>query len=119
MHEIGHNLGLHHANEGSSAYEDQSGMMGYSYDVHDAPMMCFNAAKTWQLGWYSNKHATYDPLVAPSWTGKLVGPTDYVEADDSDYTIILKIERKHTTDLFLMFNRQEDFNSETQEGGDK
>lgn len=44
MHEVGHNLGLGHSNE-SGTYNDQSGMMGYSYAQEDGPLMCFNAAK--------------------------------------------------------------------------
>ena len=50
MHEVGHNLGLAHSNEGGGEYEDQSGMMGYSYDCDDCPKMCFNGPKSWQLG---------------------------------------------------------------------
>jgi len=44
MHEIGHNLGLGHAGE-TAEYDDQSGMMGYSYSQDDGPLMCFNAGK--------------------------------------------------------------------------
>ena len=50
MHEIGHNLALAHSSHESVEYGDQSGMMGYSYASDDLPYMCFNAAKSWQLG---------------------------------------------------------------------
>jgi hypothetical protein len=49
MHEIGHNLNLAHAGEGSQQYANQSGMMGYSSSSDDDPKRCFNAAKSWQL----------------------------------------------------------------------
>ena len=38
MHEVGHNLGYAHSGEGS-AYDDQSGMMGYSYGQDEGPVM--------------------------------------------------------------------------------
>ena len=40
---------------------DQSGMMGFSYGDDDLPAMCFNAAKNYQLGWYSSQTYAYDP----------------------------------------------------------
>ena len=48
LHEVGHNLGLSHsgseADNGSiNKYADQSGMMGFSYDIDDTKM-CFNPA---------------------------------------------------------------------------
>eukprot|EP00957_Ditylum_brightwellii_P145111 11052565-Ditylum_brightwellii.AAC.1 len=119
MHEIGHNLGLHHSSHGSIEYGDQSGVMGFGYGQHEGPSMCFNAAKTWQLGWFPNKYNTYNPVEIGSWKGKLIGPTDLLEAEGSEYTVVLKIERKSEINLFLMYNRQEDFNSGTTEGGNK
>lgn len=38
MHEIGHNLGFAHSGE-SQTYDDQSGMMGYSYSDDEGPVM--------------------------------------------------------------------------------
>jgi len=32
--------------EGTSEYDDQSGMMGYSYSNDDGPEMCFNAGRS-------------------------------------------------------------------------
>ena len=37
VHEIGHNFGLAHSNEGSEEYGDQTGMMGYGYDEVRGP----------------------------------------------------------------------------------
>ena len=66
MHEVGHNLGLGHSNEGTQAYGDQSSMMGYSYNQDDGPKMCFNPAKGYQLGWYDRQKLTFDPLITTS-----------------------------------------------------
>eukprot|EP00536_Pseudo-nitzschia_multiseries_P016358 jgi/Psemu1/313075/fgenesh1_kg.1087_\ len=63
VHEVGHNLGLAHSGEGSETYGDQSGMMGFSYDVDDAPLMCFNPAKNYQLGWYKEQQDFVNPLI--------------------------------------------------------
>jgi len=47
MHEIGHNLGLSHSNEGGNTYGDTSGYMGKSKKGSSGPKRCFNAAKNW------------------------------------------------------------------------
>jgi len=57
MHEIGHNLGLHHSDRYDDGehrrYEDKSGLMGTSYNLPDGrgPKMCYNAPHLKQLGW--------------------------------------------------------------------
>ena len=61
MHEVGHNLGLAHSGE-SATYDDQSGMMGYSYNQDEGPVMCFNGVKSWRLDWYPNGRETITPL---------------------------------------------------------
>jgi hypothetical protein len=55
MHEVGHSLNFAHSNEDGVTYEDGSGIMGASYKSSDRPRMCFNAAKSWQAGWYQDK----------------------------------------------------------------
>jgi len=62
IHELGHNLGYHDSGLGTDQYGDQSDMMGYSYDRNERPLMCFNAAKSWYLNWYSIRHAYTNPL---------------------------------------------------------
>lgn len=76
--QLGHNLALAHSSEGDVTYEDQTGMMGFSYSSDNGPSkfrqrrecfceshntfyilssdvvvlaMFFNGAKFWQLGW--------------------------------------------------------------------
>merc|ERR1711862_602155 len=59
-HEVGHNLGYGHSNE-VGTYKYQTGMMGYSYSQDDGPVMCFNAAKSHQTGWYSDEVTVVTP----------------------------------------------------------
>lgn len=58
--------------------------------------MCYNAAKSWDLGWYSEFHQQFDPVEESSKLFKLVGLSDYNEAlaasDPSAFTIVLRIE---------------------------
>ncbi|VEU40256.1 unnamed protein product [Pseudo-nitzschia multistriata] len=64
LHEVGHSLNLAHSGEkkaGTSDYDDQSGMMGFSYPRDDWPRMCFNPAKSYQLGWYKRQQLAIDP----------------------------------------------------------
>jgi hypothetical protein len=100
MHEIGHNLGLAHANE-VGTYKDQSGMMGYSYGQDNGPMMCFNGAKSWQLGWYAARHAVFTQPDS-IWTGRLIGQVDLENpiANPTD-TVLLKLNTGTSTDYFV------------------
>jgi hypothetical protein len=96
MHEVGHNFDLQHSSEGSNSYGDQQGMMGYSYNQDDTPVMCFNAAKSSQLTWYSDKELT----ITQSWTGKVIGLADYGNAS-SEQNVILKAENSGGESLFI------------------
>ena len=37
VHELGHNLNFGHSGENGGTYEDQTGMMGYSYSQDEGP----------------------------------------------------------------------------------
>jgi hypothetical protein len=45
MHEIGHTMGLTHANENGEPYADFSGYMAAGYKDTDWPRKCFNGHK--------------------------------------------------------------------------
>ena len=90
--------------------------MGYSYSDDEGPRMCFNNAKNWQLGWYSDKHATATPLTT-SWSGNLVGVADYSVASSTD-TVVLKVAG-NALDYYVGFNRKAGINSGTKEGGNQ
>eukprot|EP00592_Proboscia_alata_P016471 CAMPEP_0194392704 /NCGR_PEP_ID=MMETSP0174-20130528/122887_1 /TAXON_ID=216777 /ORGANISM="Proboscia alata, Strain PI-D3" /LENGTH=390 /DNA_ID=CAMNT_0039188301 /DNA_START=156 /DNA_END=1325 /DNA_ORIENTATION=- len=82
VHEVGHNLGLAHSGE-SSAYDDTSGMMGYSYSVDEGPRMCFNAAKNRQLGWYDSRTVQIN-IASEIWEGKITGIANYKDDEITD-----------------------------------
>ncbi|GFH56210.1 hypothetical protein CTEN210_12686 [Chaetoceros tenuissimus] len=97
----------------NSSYDDQTGMMGYSYGSDDGPRMCFNAAKNAQLGWYEDKTET---VSGTGWTGSLHGISDYGSSSSS--TVLLKIEGR-SYDWYVSFNRRSGINSGTKEGANQ
>ncbi|KAL3762703.1 hypothetical protein ACHAWU_001648 [Discostella pseudostelligera] len=117
MHEIGHNLGYAHSNEGGYTYDDQSCIMGYSYGYDDSPIMCFNAAKSWQSKWYTSKSTVVDPSAGNCFLGNVYGIADYGSAASS--TVLVKIDDASATDYYVAFNRKIGINSGTQEAGNQ
>lgn len=77
----------------------------------DGPLICFNGAKSWYLGWYSDKHVAITQAMLP-WRGKLVGIDDYLSGQitEADNYVIANIGDL-SVDLFIMYNRQEGVNS--------
>mmetsp|Transcript_1254 Transcript_1254/g.2744 ORF Transcript_1254/g.2744 Transcript_1254/m.2744 type:complete len:810 (+) Transcript_1254:238-2667(+) len=128
MHEIGHNLGMDHSNEGDEEYGDVSGFMGYSYDGwENGPAMCFNGAKSWQTDWYKIATKAINPATAilagngnTCFAGSLYGIVDF-ESGNSNKTVIVKINdpREMEQDFYVAFNRATGMNSETREGRDQ
>ena len=112
VHEVGHNLGLYHANENGS-YNDQQGYMGYSYSNDDGPVMGYNAAKNWQLGWYADQSLSIGQ--DEDWSGKVIGFANFGDAA-SDHRVIVKLECG-TNDLYVTYNRKTGINSGTKEAG--
>lgn len=90
------------------SYGDKTGMMGYSYFELDKPLQCFNAAKSFELGWYADKSITWDPLTQGTWFGTLVGVADYDKGHNGN--VVIRIDRGGN-DLFLMYNRKKNMNS--------
>ncbi|KAL7455257.1 hypothetical protein ACHAWC_007593, partial [Mediolabrus comicus] len=124
MHEVGHNFGFGHSNEGATEYGDQSGMMGYSYGTTTGPVMCFNAAKSYQSGWFADetltmniggKQSPTDNCIGHSEEFLLTGQAEYVP--NAGQNILVKINAPTANDYFLMYNKQVGINSGTQEGG--
>jgi hypothetical protein len=82
--------------------------------------MCFNGAKTWQLGWFSNYHVDLDPTFSIDWTGDLIGFAEKSSASPTD-VMIVRIRSSISQDTYIHFNRQIGFNAEARlsNGGDK
>jgi hypothetical protein len=123
MHEIGHNLNLGHSNQGTEKYGDQSGMMGYSYRMSEAPKMCFNAAKNWQLGWYDDKTVSFSPG-SSGWgyeqTFSIGSLVDYDPDSRNNLHVLIEIPQPRLRiNYYIGFNAAKGFNSGVMEGGDK
>jgi hypothetical protein len=107
MHEIGHNLGLFHANENGSEYSDVTGVMGAAPDVTNYPQRCFNAQNFWHLGWYEDRSIELYPET-PTLL-KLAAFVDYNKTISSEY-VGVKVR-----DLYIHYNRATTFNKDTGE----
>ena len=117
MHEIGHNLGLDHAGDGADEYGDNTGMMGSAYGGDDeGPLMCFNAANTWQLGWYTDYRVDLPIMNSYVWSGSLIGLAEKNSAIASDK---MMIRIRSASDYYIHFNRQIGMNNGTKEGFNK
>merc|ERR1712151_1158126 len=105
MHEVGHNMNFRHSGDSSVEYGDKSCLMGYSYFYDDYPAMCFNGAKSWKLGWYSDGHMSIDTESSsnPSFSGSLIGINDYSKNNLSSNKMIIKIKGTRK-DYYVMFN---------------
>jgi len=119
MHEVGHNLNLAHSGHDGNAYGDQSGLMGYSYNWNGGPKMCFNPAKSYQLGWYDDQVLTINPAT------KAQGSYDYVLNGAANYQknknalISLRLQTDGNADYYVGYNHAVGANSESQEGRDR
>ena len=129
VHEVGHNLGLAHSGEGPETYGDQSGMMGFSYNMDDAPNMCFNPAKNYQLGWYIEQQEFVNPLTdilaknnENSRDYILNGVNDFqFGRNGSQYKLIsLQLKQQNSRDdYYVGFNRRAGMNSGTVENANQ
>jgi len=80
--------------------------------------MCFNSAKSWQFGWYDQRHHTVDANINRAYLGKLVSILDNPNISTGD-PMLIKIETGTSADYFINFNRKTGFNSGTTEGGNQ
>lgn len=90
--------------------------MGSLYGQENGPLMCFNAAKSWQLGWYDDKAVIVSPS-SSSWSGQLMGISDY--SNPKTQTVLLKLETGTNEDYYINFNRKSGINRDVREGGDQ
>lgn len=94
--------------------------MGYSYSQNDSPVMCFNAAKSWQLGWFADKSLTIDPNndAGTCYSGPLYGQDSYVSSP-ADAKVLIQLQSIGTEDYYIGFNGKQGSNSGTVEHGNR
>lgn len=115
-HEIGHNLGFDHSNHNKKEYEDEIGVMGFGNTIDD-DRKCFNAVKSWDLGWYSAAHKTLDPFNFV-FDGQIVGVAEF-DKREGRHAIIKISGHNDNKDYFVSFNRMVGINAGSTEDGDK
>ncbi|KAJ1445098.1 hypothetical protein M885DRAFT_579810 [Pelagophyceae sp. CCMP2097] len=117
MHEVGHNLCKYHSGEGNSEYGDQSSIMGSSFKRLNGPKMCFDAAMSFDFGWYADHQSS---LVVASQAGafQLVGLADYKKTQDGQLTV-LRVTRVEGLAMHLMYNRKSGVNGGVNEFEDQ
>lgn len=79
--------------------------------------MCFNAAKSWDIGWYTDRQIEIDTeLHFQSWTGRLAPIADYRKLNDDgiNYHVLAKVGN-----LYLSYNKQKGINADTQNHKDR
>jgi hypothetical protein len=82
--------------------------------IYPYSKMCFNGAKTWQIGWYDNNKMVLNPREDSSTTLTLVGIADFQNNPDN-HPVVVKIETQTVTDHFIAFNRAIGVNSQNDE----
>ena len=112
MHEVGHNLGLHHSgfvtgnDPIQNEYGDWTGAMGLG-TIYDDERICYNAPHMGYLGWLQNVmifHST------PNGIHTLVGHTNF---GGELQAIVLKDFPVLSTDIYIWFNHAIGINSGT------
>jgi hypothetical protein len=72
--------------------------------------MCFNGAKTWQLGWYSNYHL--DMIASINVTVDLIGFAEKSNSLQHD-KMIIRVQSTLDYEVYIHFNRKIGFNLNT------
>jgi len=112
IHEIGHNLGMDHANQGGEEYRDSTGYMGRSLAQENYPARCFNAYHHWFLGWH-RAHSTAVNPITEAGKYKIIPFVDFEQAQDDEFTII------RVGSVYMQYNRKTKFNRDTGEKEDQ
>jgi len=105
MHELGHNLQLHHSGTVANDYGDTSGMMGASKVQAHQPQRCFNGYKSWQLGWYAG-HQLY---VEPQAEGQLVDLATFIDLPKTTKPVAINVGNR----FYLQYNVAAEMNAGT------
>ena len=104
VHEMGHNFGHRHSGKGGVGYADDTGYMGNKALWTDVgSKMCFNPAKTWFFGWYSDWHETVYPANA-AYNNYLIGIDEVNSQGATVNDIVLKVDNPNGPPLYVMYN---------------
>eukprot|EP00545_Synedropsis_sp_CCMP1620_P004824 CAMPEP_0119015502 /NCGR_PEP_ID=MMETSP1176-20130426/11150_1 /TAXON_ID=265551 /ORGANISM="Synedropsis recta cf, Strain CCMP1620" /LENGTH=782 /DNA_ID=CAMNT_0006968801 /DNA_START=57 /DNA_END=2405 /DNA_ORIENTATION=+ len=112
VHEIGHNLDLHHSSQDTAEYGDTTCQMGISSNS----LKCFNGAKNWYTGWFENEQADISQELP--FEGNLYTYVDLAKPHAGPMLLRLKADANLGGFLYLEYNRQKDHNAGTGELGD-
>jgi hypothetical protein len=113
LHEVGHGLGLAHANENGSDYSDYTSYMSAGHKKTNWPAKSFNAKNHWDLGWYEDRSVSVDPIEAPQIL-KIAAFVDYDKTQQGEYVIA----EVGIGNLYMQYNRAKGFNRDTEEKAD-
>ena len=84
----------------------------------DIGKMCFNGAKSWQIGWYNDRKVIMNPKTASGSTVvTLVGVANYKNV--ANIPVVLKLETDTVNDYFIAFNRATGINADNKEADDE
>ena len=113
LHELGHNLGLGHAYDGSMEYGDHSGVMGSGGTSPNSPQTCYNGFNHDKLGWLSDKTQRIDTSFLNNRDAKLIKLSAYVDygVAESYEPVIVDINHK----FYVQYNRNTKYNKGTRE----
>jgi Gametolysin peptidase M11 len=111
MHELGHTLGLTHANENGIAYADSTGYMAAGWTDSAWPRKCFNGQNHWALGWYQSRSVTVNPITTPG--PRLINMAAFVDFKSTLSTEPVLVNVANA--LFLQYNDAKGFNIDTNE----
>jgi len=121
VHEYGHNLGMAHSGGlNGQTYTDHTCMMGNPLYSDDVGRMCYNPAKSYYIGWYSEGIVDFDPSVEDQWSGTLMGVGQWKDYNSNErpHPVVVKIETGTSTDYFVGFNRAAGANADNDEADD-
>ena len=113
-------MGHAHSGKGGVTYADPTCNMGNTGSWSDrGSRYCFNAAKTFVNGWYSEYDHTMDPSTQ-EFDGKMYGINAVRDGTiPSNGKVVMKLQGQGEKALYLMFQRKAGANSEIPQDGDK
>ncbi|WIA10912.1 hypothetical protein OEZ85_011077 [Tetradesmus obliquus] len=103
FHELGHNLGMNHANTPNLEYGDSSDAMGFCCGVR-----CFNAAHLDQLGWAKAVHeldiaalppSQWHAVDLPASSSNGTAPPPFIKVTSPTEVVYAQLRTKHGHDI--------------------